>query len=249
MNDSAIYISSKVLIAELYNDYNIQSSDFIQRFPIWCANALGYLKIHQAYVDNEIKGDIINNMFQLPDYCRGVDSVIINNKEAVLKFSLFDRDSNKTINHIPTLSPKGDFNKHEITDVITSPINKYDNHKSDEIIEYWISNNWIHTNVNHGEIVVRYRSIPYEYDSETNMTFPLIYNDELLKLAIKLYVLKMMLNRGYIHPIQNLRDNNPFTNPALYLEQIRFKVRTSCNKFTKDRREILANINTTMLWK
>lgn len=249
MNDSAIYISSKVLIAELYNDYNIQSSDFIQRFPIWCANALGYLKIHQAYVDNEIKGDIINNMFQLPDYCRGVDSVIINNKEAVLKFSLFDRDSNKTINHIPALSPKGDFNKHEITDVITSPINKYDNPKSDEIIEYWISNNWIHTNVNHGEIFVKYRSIPYEYDSETNMTFPLIYNDELLKLAIKLYVLKMMLNRGYIHPIQNLRDNNPFTNPALYLEQIRFKVRTSCNKFTKDRREILANINTTMLWK
>lgn len=190
MNDSAVYINSKVLIAELYNDYNIQSSDFIQRFPIWCANALGYLKIHQAYVDNEIKGDIINNMFQLPDYCRGVDSVIINNKEAVLKFSLFDRDSNKTINHIPALSPKGDFNKHEITDVITSPINKYDNPKSDEIIEYWISNNWIHTNVNHGEIVVRYRSIPYEYDSETNMTFPLIYNDELLKLAIKLYVLK-----------------------------------------------------------
>ena len=43
---------------------------------------------------------------------------------------------NKTINHIPTLSPKGDFNKHEITDVITSPINKYDNPKSDEIIEY-----------------------------------------------------------------------------------------------------------------
>ena len=58
MNDSAVYINSKVLIAELYNDYNIQSSDFIQRFPIWCANALGYLKIHQAYVDNEIKGDM-----------------------------------------------------------------------------------------------------------------------------------------------------------------------------------------------
>ena len=114
---------------------------------------------------------------------------------------------------------------------------------------YWVSNNWIHTNINHGDIVVRYRAIPYEYDSETNMTFPLIYNDELLKLAIKLYVLKMMLNRGYVHPIQNLKDNNPFTNPALYLEQIRFKVRTSCNKFTKDRREILANINTTMLWK
>ena len=35
MNDSAVYINSKVLIAELYNDYNIQSSDFIQRFPIW----------------------------------------------------------------------------------------------------------------------------------------------------------------------------------------------------------------------
>ena len=247
MNDSAVYINSKVLIAELYNDYNIQSSDFIQRFPIWCANALGYLKIHQAYVDNEIKGDIINNMFQLPDYCRGVDSVIINNVEATLKFSLFDKDSTSTINHIPALSPVGDFNKSDITDVIESPVVKENNVKDKPV--YWVSNNWIHTNINHGDIVVRYRAIPYEYDSETNMTFPLIYNDELLKLAIKLYVLKMMLNRGYVHPIQNLKDNNPFTNPALYLEQIRFKVRTSCNKFTKDRREILANINTTMLWK
>ena len=37
-------------------------------------------------------------------------------------------------------------------------------------------------------------------------------------MAVRFYVLKMMLNRGYTHPIQNLLVNNPFANPALYLD-------------------------------
>lgn len=243
MNNTATYINSKVLIAELYNDYNIQSADFITRFPTWVVNCLGYLKIHQAYTEVELQDTFVNNCFKLPDYCRSVTDVIINDKKAILKNTLFDKTKITRTNRIIARTPFGNNNS---DDEIITPINLENNPSNCEQIEYWVSNNWIHTNVNNGDIVVRYKSVPTIYDSETNMVFPLIYNDEMLKLAIKLYVLKMMLNRGYKHPIQNLLVNNPFANPALYLENIRYKVRTSCNKFTKDRRINIAEINTTL---
>lgn len=35
MIDNNIFISSATLIPDMYNDYNIQSDDFVSRFPIW----------------------------------------------------------------------------------------------------------------------------------------------------------------------------------------------------------------------
>ena len=49
MIDNNIFISSATLIPDMYNDYNIQSDDFVSRFPIWVANALEELKFIQAY--------------------------------------------------------------------------------------------------------------------------------------------------------------------------------------------------------
>ena len=51
MIDNNIFISSATLIPDIYNDYNIQSDDFVSRFPIWIANALEELKFIQAYVN------------------------------------------------------------------------------------------------------------------------------------------------------------------------------------------------------
>ena len=53
MIDNNIFISSATLIPDMYNDYNIQSDDFVSRFPIWVANALEELKFIQAYVNVE----------------------------------------------------------------------------------------------------------------------------------------------------------------------------------------------------
>ena len=111
---------------------------------------------------------------------------------------------------------------------------------------YYISNNWIHTNVDYGTIHLRYRALPVVYDSIINMDVPLIYNNGPLKKYLKLYDLKQMLLRGYKHPVVSLTTNNPYTNPAIELDRMRIQVRVSCNKFSNDRRENIATILRTL---
>ena len=189
MIDNNIFISSATLIPDMYNDYNIQSDDFVSRFPIWIANALEELKFIQAYADVE-NADITS-----------------------------PGDKNDSFNH--------------------APVDK-------EQPYYYISNNWIHTNVDYGTIHLRYRALPVVYDSIINMDVPLIYNNGPLKKYLKLYVLKQMLLRGYKHPVVSLTANNPYTNPAIELDRMRIQVRVSCNKFSNDRRENIATILRTL---
>jgi hypothetical protein len=80
MIDNNIFISSATLIPDMYNDYNIQSDDFVSRFPIWVANALEELKFIQAYVNVEKDIEFDDHRCQLPWDFRGVIDVIINNK-------------------------------------------------------------------------------------------------------------------------------------------------------------------------
>ena len=76
MIDNNIFISSATLIPDMYNDYNIQSDDFVSRFPIWIANALEELKFIQAYVNVEKDIEFDDHRCQLPWDFRGVIDVI-----------------------------------------------------------------------------------------------------------------------------------------------------------------------------
>ena len=49
------YISSKVLIEKIYDEYNIQSSDFVTRLSTWTLNVLRQIKIKQIYVIKNIE--------------------------------------------------------------------------------------------------------------------------------------------------------------------------------------------------
>ena len=179
---------------------------------------------------------------------RGVIDVIINNKKAVLKNSAeFNKDTiTEKVTTVPTYTPYPGIPNADIT----SPGDKNDsfNHApvDKEQPYYYISNNWIHTNVDYGTIHLRYRALPVVYDSIINMDVPLIYNNGPLKKYLKLYVLKQMLLRGYKHPVISLTANNPYTNPAIELDRMRIQVRVSCNKFSNDRRENIATILRTL---
>ena len=107
MIDNNIFISSATLIPDMYNDYNIQSDDFVSRFPIWIANALEELKFIQAYVNVEKDIEFDDHRCQLPWDFRGVIDVIINNKKAVLKNSAeFNKDTiTEKVTTVPTYTP------------------------------------------------------------------------------------------------------------------------------------------------
>ena len=107
MIDNNIFISSATLIPDMYNDYNIQSDDFVSRFPIWVANALEELKFIQAYANVEKDIEFDDHRCQLPWDFRGVIDVIINNKKAVLKNSAeFNKDTiTEKVTTVPTYTP------------------------------------------------------------------------------------------------------------------------------------------------
>ena len=239
-----LLINSKVLIAELYNDYNIKSDDFVSRFPTWVVSCIRELKIIQNLIELECKGEFDSYKYLLPFNFETIIDVIVNKDRASLRDeSKFDAGNLKSkIKTILVRTP----------DQIKPPLTLYntdnlDREKEDvQKVQYFISNNWLHLNIDHGDIVVRYKGFPIIFDSQDNINYPLIYNNELLKKAIKLYVMKMLLLRGYIHPILNLKENNLYTNPALEYDFIRHRVRTSCNKFSNDERSNIAELLSTM---
>lgn len=244
MVDNRPYINSATLIADIYNDYNIQSDDFIPRFPIWIANALDELKFLQAFIIKECDIEFEDNRCELPWGFQGAISVLIDGRKISLKNSAgTDTDSyNEVIKTVPTYTPFTEFPYSEVstidTDIETPAFKTSDNSEP----YYYISSNWIHTNIKEGTLHLTYKSIPVVYDSNLNMEFPLIYDVGMLKRYLKLYVVRQILLRGYKHPVLNLKDNNPIVNPGLELMNIRSNVRVACNKFNKDRREAIAQI-------
>lgn len=247
MIDNNIYISSAVLISQIYNDYNIQSDDFVSRLPIWVANALDELNLIQAYVEVEKNIEFDNNRCQVPWDFKGVIDVIINDIKAELRdSSKFNKDRiDEKIKTVPTFTPYFENENNEEINITKDNDNDYTlKVHNKEKAYYYISNNWIHTNISDGIIRLRYRALPVIFDNIINMDVPLVYNNGLLLRYLKLYCIKQMLLRGLKHPTLSLNNNNPYTNPAIELDRIRVATRVACNKFSNDRRQVISNILT-----
>lgn len=248
MTQNNAYINSKVLIGEIYSDYNIQSDDFIQRFPNLCVECIGDLNFYQAYVDAETDSlEFDNGIIPIPFGFKGIRDVIINNKKADLLMSGCFRKARESSNPnfvVAKTTPVLDQDRHLINKDDRTVVN------DQEIIKdypnYYIDNNYIHTNIRFGTYQLRYRCLPSIYDHEEDMTFPLIYDVPTLRKAIKLYVIKAILIRGYKHPVLSLKENNKYSNPGLEYDELRYRAKSDCNKFSQDRRDNLTRILTQL---
>lgn len=239
MMNNQLYVNSAELIREIYDDYNITSDDFISRAPAWIYNALDELNFIQAYIEKTKEISIEHYRGQLPEDFQGLIDLIIDDTKIQLR-SPHDNDYDTKF--------KDTVEKDSLTENIGNDvINKsFDSTtKSKNKVEYYISNGWIHTNIESTTVYLKYKAIPSELDSNLNMYFPLIYNEGMLRRYIKLYIIRQILLRGYKHPVLSLTSNNPIVNPGLELMNIRNNVRVACNKFNKDRRENIARILTT----
>ena len=226
MTNNQLYVSSAILIPEIYSDYNINSDDFISRFPNWIYNALEELNFVQAYIDKTCNIEVVNYRGKLPEDFKGAIDLIIDNTKLPLKSTIDDIKFKDTIE------------KENNIEIVNKAFDKITKVKSE--VEYYISNGWIHTNIESTTIYLRYKAIPTELDSNSGMEFPMIYDEGLLRRYLKLYIIRQILLRGYKHPVLNLKDDNPMVNPGLELMNMRNAVRVACNKFNKDRRENIA---------
>lgn len=229
MTNNQLYVNSAELIREIYDDYNITSDDFVSRAPAWIYNALDELNFIQAYVEKTKEDKIEHYRCELPDDFQGLIDIIIGDTKAHLRSP-----------HNNTYGTK--FKDTVEEDRINKSFDSTTKNKSK--VEYYISNGWIHTNIEEADIYIKYKAIPSEFDDTLKMYFPLIYNEGMLRRYIKLYIIRQILLRGYKHPVLSLASNNPVINPGLELLNIRSSVRVACNKFNKDRRENIAKILT-----
>lgn len=82
------YISSKELVERIYNDYNIQSDDFVSRLPTWTLNAIREIGIKQSYVLTTIVLKLYDNKACIPKEIDRVYGVKINGLTADFNYDL-----------------------------------------------------------------------------------------------------------------------------------------------------------------
>lgn len=115
-------------------------------------------------------------------------------------------------------------------------------------ITYKIVNGWIHIfGCDYGTIEILGGAIPHEYDSELDIYFPMIPDNEAFINAVVSYCLWNILLRGYKHPALSLTANNEFINPAMAYEKWKPKARNQCNALSPTAKQTLlrkSHINT-----
>lgn len=225
------FISSGVVIHDIIEDYNIQSMDFINRVPTWICQALVDLNVQLQYIDVADTIEFDDYRCQIPDGCKSIRAVIINNHRAVEVDNPKPIEA-KVIDRMP-LSLAIPADKLGETSVVID-LSRF---IVDTKYQYMINGSYLHLNVSNGFLGLLYKKLPFVLDGVLKINVPLIPNDEILRDSIKNFVMMRMLQRGYIHPVLNLKENNPYTNPALAYNQSKIKVRNQLNHLTKDKRD------------
>ena len=252
------YISSKVLIDKIYDEYNIQSDDFIGRLSTWTLNVLKESKIKQTRILENIQVEFVENRAMIPQIVDIVYGVKINDKVAVPVFSDNIQIKKKYTTDSLVIGYDGNVYP-DLKNIISldNPIESNDDiaipedsvfgirewqHQDDSPVTYKISNGWIHTNVEYGTCEIMCGVIPYQYDEELDILFPLIPDNADLKNLIVSYCLKNMLMRGYKHHTLTLQANNRYMNPAMAYDYYMLKARNSCNTLSPSAKKSLSEI-------
>ena len=112
---------------------------------------------------------------------------------------------------------------------------------------YTMSEGWLHLDIEEGTVTLSYASIPIDLDVDSKLYYPLIPDVQPLKDALKWYIMRILLYRGYIHPLFNLKENNPYLNPGMAYDKAAPIARVKCNSMNLDRRKNLANVMNTFI--
>lgn len=232
-------INSSILIYDISDRYNIQSKDYVMSAPDWIVSAMREIGIRPALKTLIYETKFSNNRLLLPKFCENIDMVLISDRKVSYAESLYVLDKsvelNRGLNFIgdPTVNPSH-------SEIISGEeIGEIDPYFADDNnpMFYRIENGWLHTNVRFGKIEVKYKAIPTLLDDSIGIEFPIIPDGEHTKSAIMLYILKTLLMRGYIHPILNLKENNPLINPGIAYAAEMIEARIELNSPNRDSRE------------
>lgn len=222
-------VNSNIIIGRVFDRYVIDYSDFIARVPNWVHAAMRDLNIHQALVDITETLTVEDYKVDLPSRTKKLIGVSYAN----YRIPRFGAINEQVTDDMPTL--RHDSFKYEL---------KAGRVKDDGTFE---GDGYLILPIEECEIKAYTKALPIVKDDTTQLWFPLIPDDEKLFDAIDYYILMRILLRGHKIKQFNLRDNNPFINPAIAWETKRKKAKNSVNKMDADQRDRVSRLIRTFL--
>ncbi len=211
-------INSKVIISRLFDTYNIDYDAFVSRVPNWIFKAMRSIKSNKALTANIIPGTVIDYKCKMPDETYELVAVSYNGYR------------------LPRIN--------KINENVNDDMNKLYH----PTLKYQLDNNgYIITTFETGDIKFYIKQFPTELDISTGLYFPLIPDNEELHTALEWYILRQLLYRRHLLPGMSLRDNNPFTNPAIAWEKHKAIAQNSLASLDSDDKDILSKLNRSLL--
>jgi hypothetical protein len=200
------YISSRVCIARVFDRYNIDYSGFIPRVPNWIYNAMSQLELPITLHNKTVVSQVVDYKCIVPPETKIINGISYENKR---------------------LYRIGGINEKDAT---TMGLLIHANEK------YELSNGYIITTFETGEVTFYIQTLPVEFDSKLNLYFPLLPNNETLLNALDSFILMRLLERGHKVNDFNLKEGNPFMNPALTWNNSKQAVKNSITALDHDSR-------------
>jgi len=111
---------------------------------------------------------------------------------------------------------------------------------------YQVLNGEIRFAVTDVDVTVNARIYPIEFDADTRSHFPLYPDLEEVEEYLKLYCLRRIILRGYVHPLYSFNILNNQTNINVLTSEARKKARFAINAMNNEQRRRVSDIMTRM---
>lgn len=214
------YVQAREVIARVYNDFNVQHSDWEFRAMEWIGQALREMKIYMALVPCHTDVDVISYRAKVPCDLRILKSIENVDYNVPMTFSYAD-------------------NKHDI-DVQSG---KYE----EQTYVTLNKNGYAHFGFETGTVRFHYKKLPSYYDYEANAELPMVPDNEFVKKALDFYILYRLMGRGYKHHTYRIGGNDPDLNVKKQWEIYSAKATNSVNSLTLQQRKMHSDMWTSMI--
>lgn len=212
------FVNGKLIIAKMYDEFGIKSRDWESRAPKWIADAMKYLKIYYSYEEVTEEISFTNYSFKLPCDIRVLRGIVLNNIK---------------LNRVTTVS-------HKLT-------NKTLDQVTNELNNYSLDSGTVHLEQKEGTAYVIYRKVPVTWDDILGMWIPDVPDIPEVQENVAWYVLRIILARGYKHPIYSLTTNRVELNPDYMWRSTIKKAKSSAKTMDNEQRRIMAERLSTFL--
>ncbi len=210
-------ISSKVVIARVFDRFNIDYLGFVVRVPNWIHSAMRQLELQVPLNPEIVVGTVSEYKCNIPPHTRKLYGVSYNG----LRLPRIGAINETVKDDMPTL---------------VHDIDKYE-----------LGPGYIITTFEEGEVKFYIDSLPVEWDATHKIYFPIIPDNEEVLLALDWFVIKSLLERGHKVGDLSLKENNEYLNPGLAFDAQKKKARNSVTVFDADERQQISNMITTLL--